>query len=267
MIYVTIVFPRPGARLYHSTASVWLSVDPLSDKYPSASPYVYCAGNPVRLVDPDGREISDGIFLDEFGNNIGNDGIADGRRYVIKTQQKMFDGGVPGAGLSAEDYMETTDFIKNNSGNASAFEKNSIAYDNCIEIESDKENVMEMKRIVQQDDVAGSLYGGKAKWNREYGGTNEDGVIMEHPQGPVGNPQTNGASIKISSTPKTKYSFHSHCSGWYSRYGIYFCYAQSPSIADIRTANGTDYVFGRADRTVYIYNRQGVQATLPMKAF
>jgi len=45
----------PRARLYHSTASVWLSVDPLSDKYPSASPYVYCAGNPVRLVDPDGR--------------------------------------------------------------------------------------------------------------------------------------------------------------------------------------------------------------------
>jgi len=46
-----------AARLYHSTASVWLSVDPLSDKYPSASPYVYCAGNPVRLVDPDGRSI------------------------------------------------------------------------------------------------------------------------------------------------------------------------------------------------------------------
>jgi len=47
----------PGARLYHSTASVWLSVDPLSDKYPNVSPYVYCAGNPVRLVDVDGREV------------------------------------------------------------------------------------------------------------------------------------------------------------------------------------------------------------------
>jgi len=45
-----------AARLYHSTASVWLSVDPLSDKYPNVSPYVYCANNPVRLVDPDGRE-------------------------------------------------------------------------------------------------------------------------------------------------------------------------------------------------------------------
>jgi hypothetical protein len=33
----------------------WLSVDPMSDKYPSMSPYNYCANNPVILVDPDGR--------------------------------------------------------------------------------------------------------------------------------------------------------------------------------------------------------------------
>ena len=32
-------------------------MDPLSDKYPSMSPYAYCANNPVILVDPDGRDI------------------------------------------------------------------------------------------------------------------------------------------------------------------------------------------------------------------
>jgi RHS repeat-associated protein len=46
-----------GARYYDSDLSVWLSVDPLSDKYPGLSPYSYCANNPVILVDPDGREI------------------------------------------------------------------------------------------------------------------------------------------------------------------------------------------------------------------
>ena len=46
------------ARHYHPTLSIWLSVDPMADKYPSTSPYTYCANNPVRLVDPDGREIA-----------------------------------------------------------------------------------------------------------------------------------------------------------------------------------------------------------------
>ncbi|MBP5709854.1 MAG: hypothetical protein J6W84_02630, partial [Bacteroidales bacterium] len=40
----------PAARYYNSDLSIWLSVDPLSDKYPNLSPYVYCANNPVRLV-------------------------------------------------------------------------------------------------------------------------------------------------------------------------------------------------------------------------
>ena len=46
-----------SARHYNSALSIWLSVDPMADKYPGLSPYTYCANNPVRLVDPDGREI------------------------------------------------------------------------------------------------------------------------------------------------------------------------------------------------------------------
>ena len=45
-----------GARYYDSGLSIWLSVDPMRDKYPSMSPYNYCAYNPVIFVDPDGRE-------------------------------------------------------------------------------------------------------------------------------------------------------------------------------------------------------------------
>ena len=43
-----------GSRYYSSDLSIWLSVDPMAGKYPSVSPYVYCADNPVRLVDPNG---------------------------------------------------------------------------------------------------------------------------------------------------------------------------------------------------------------------
>jgi RHS repeat-associated protein len=46
-----------GARYYNSDVSIWLSVDPLSDKYPSLSPYTYCANNPLIIVDPDGRHL------------------------------------------------------------------------------------------------------------------------------------------------------------------------------------------------------------------
>lgn len=28
----------------------------MSDKYPSISPYAYCAWNPIKRVDPDGRD-------------------------------------------------------------------------------------------------------------------------------------------------------------------------------------------------------------------
>ena len=46
-----------GARyMDHELMTMWLSVDPMADKYPSISPYGYCAWNPVKLVDPDGRE-------------------------------------------------------------------------------------------------------------------------------------------------------------------------------------------------------------------
>ena len=46
-----------GARyMDHELMTMWLSVDPLADKYPSISPYAYCAWNPVKLVDPDGRD-------------------------------------------------------------------------------------------------------------------------------------------------------------------------------------------------------------------
>ncbi len=46
-----------GSRYYNSDLSIWLSVDPQASKYPSLSPYVYCANNPIKLVDPNGEEV------------------------------------------------------------------------------------------------------------------------------------------------------------------------------------------------------------------
>lgn len=57
-----------GARyMDHELTTMWLSVDPMADKYPSISPYAYCAWNPVKLVDPDGQEYGDYFVARVFG--------------------------------------------------------------------------------------------------------------------------------------------------------------------------------------------------------
>ena len=69
-----------GARYYNSTYSIWMSIDPMSDKYPSLSPYAYCGNNPVKLVDPNGEEISE--HIDKYGNLIAH--YDDGDNSVYK---------------------------------------------------------------------------------------------------------------------------------------------------------------------------------------
>ena len=72
-----------GARYYDSDLSgLFLSVDPMADKYPSFSPYAYCAWNPVKLVDPDGREMGD--FYSNDGTYLNTDGNNDGKVYIVK---------------------------------------------------------------------------------------------------------------------------------------------------------------------------------------
>ena len=61
-----------GARYYSSSLGIWLSVDPMSDKYPSLSPYVYCADNPMRLVDPKGEEIDLSRLKEKQQNRLVN---------------------------------------------------------------------------------------------------------------------------------------------------------------------------------------------------
>ena len=50
-----------GFRGYYAAVGRFTTVDPLAEKYYGISPYVYCAGNPVRFIDPDGRQITGGI--------------------------------------------------------------------------------------------------------------------------------------------------------------------------------------------------------------
>ncbi|HBV17988.1 DUF6443 domain-containing protein [Chryseobacterium carnipullorum] len=58
-----------GWRQYMPDLGRWNGIDQLADAYHSTSPFAYVAGNPVMMVDPDGR------WMDGYGN-IDNSGMA-----------------------------------------------------------------------------------------------------------------------------------------------------------------------------------------------
>jgi len=39
-----------------TAAARWISVDPHAGSYPSISPYAYCRDNPIKLIDPNGKD-------------------------------------------------------------------------------------------------------------------------------------------------------------------------------------------------------------------
>jgi RHS repeat-associated protein len=46
-----------GARIYDSRLGRWMSTDPLSGKYPFASPYSFVLNTPIQAIDPDGQKV------------------------------------------------------------------------------------------------------------------------------------------------------------------------------------------------------------------
>ena len=78
-----------GARYYSSDLSIWLSVDPMSDKYPSLSPYVYCADNPIKLVDPNGEEIV--LFVNKTKYSYNGKNFVDKDGNIASFRQNSFE--------------------------------------------------------------------------------------------------------------------------------------------------------------------------------
>ena len=79
-----------GARWFDvAGVPMWTSVDPLAEKYYNVSPYVYCAGNPINYIDPDGRSMGD--YYNTSGKQIGTDGLDDEKKYMVldSDEQKL----------------------------------------------------------------------------------------------------------------------------------------------------------------------------------
>ena len=84
-----------GARMYNPAIARWTAADPLSEKYYGISPYVYCLGNPISVIDPDGMDI---WTMDEKGNVVWVKESDDHRLYYMNND-----------GLLSDDYVSVSD--------------------------------------------------------------------------------------------------------------------------------------------------------------
>ena len=83
-----------GARYLDPAGARWLSADPMLEKYVGMTPYNYCAGNPVRLVDPDGTTIQfmhfdinpENASTGNYVNGIGEEGMESNWEAFAKTE-------------------------------------------------------------------------------------------------------------------------------------------------------------------------------------
>ncbi len=79
-----------NARQYDPAMGEFTSIDPHAESYYHLSPYSYCAGNPVRYVDPTGRN----PIYDTQGNFLGTDNLGlHGFYYVM--DKDYFTQGMP----------------------------------------------------------------------------------------------------------------------------------------------------------------------------
>nr|WP_306552775.1 RHS repeat-associated core domain-containing protein [Chryseobacterium sp. WG23] len=88
-----------GARYYNPRVSLWYNVDPLAEKYPSMSPYIYAANNPLMYVDPDGRDIVPWLINSFKNGNTNRPRMTKG--YLSNTTLKsMYEFGKTAAGTA-----------------------------------------------------------------------------------------------------------------------------------------------------------------------
>ena len=65
-----------GARWYNPQLNQWHQIDPLAENYYALSSYNYVANNPIKYIDPDGREFI-GEF-DTYRTSIEEEGLTSG---------------------------------------------------------------------------------------------------------------------------------------------------------------------------------------------
>lgn len=182
---------------YTSAQAIWLSPDPLLDKYPYISPYAYCNWNPVKNIDPDGRGPKDRVILarELVDQNIPYDQQYNSSPDFLRTATSP----------EALAYMDCSEFVCRvmaGDGITSTIESHSTR-DMLANMMSDETKFIKSD-IPQAGDIV--LWAGHTGIVESYNEKNGNVTVLHATQyGPIKDENGNVFSYKVSSTRRENY--------------------------------------------------------------
>ena len=251
-----------SARYYDPAIARFTTMDPMAEKYYSISPYVYCKNNPVNRVDLDGM---DDFYYNEKGAQIYRlENKNPDRNFVIKTTQTtdaMY--GAANYSQKGKSQAITAEAATKTESEITAGNLTGDHMSNVTQIQS-TDKMEAMVNSIKDDGTGGT----KAANNKEYSGSfgGKNGVYGTK-ESNAGKPSEGKPLVTTGNV-----DFHSHPSGTekitIKEESYTGSWAQPPSKQDISVSgNKSQYVVGMSSGTIYIYNKTGVIATIPLSIF
>ncbi len=241
-----------NGRMYDPVLAHFLSPDPYiqSPENPlNHNRYSYCLFSPLQYVDPSGLLIGD--YYDIYGNYLGNDGIYDGKVYIVTNNNDI-------------DKIKKNELEKR----TTSLSEVSSAIDLRASAEIRKEIVNGIISKEQEDNF------------REYGGIVRDGDNGQFIDWATPGERWNGsgnAEIDYNTCDKKgEYLmfFHSHFPGETRKGGVLQGVQQTPSEIDcnnVRTSHsrqhGANVVISTKNNSVYLINNNGKYYQMNINTF
>ena len=94
-----------GARYMNPRTGLWYGIDPMSEKYPNVGGYIYCIGNPVKLIDPNGEDIEVVQNKDKTYTVTGGTLNKDNNIYIMQDGKRT--GGILGKTLTPYSFFSS----------------------------------------------------------------------------------------------------------------------------------------------------------------
>ncbi|GEM_PF-3842633 len=244
------------------------NIDPVVK--PWESRYATFSNNPILFVDPNGDNA--GIYKDEDGNVIGDDGKKDGKEYVVKTAKSQSDvypesGGDRGNvnGITSERQQQVINTIKG--GTEAGVDFSASVAGDVVELPSAnlQRQMFQHANMVGADFEVGGLIAMAGSYNF---------IVPVIGGSSISQNLSGGSTVQLNfSSAAREASGMSIYQGLFSKYHVHPTgsgYIQAPSGTDIMNARKDAkvfksinmYVISRQNERMYIYNSTGVIATM-----